>query len=83
MQQSLFLRTDTEVVVSGRYEGSSVFPASGSYYLDLRVDVDKRYDYSPIMNRDKWRRLQNAEYEGYGIQVMTHEQTRIFTLSRG
>jgi hypothetical protein len=45
------LRAYTEGVVSGRYVGSSVFPASGSYYLDLRVGVDKRYDNSLIMNR--------------------------------
>jgi hypothetical protein len=40
-----------EHIVSGRYEGGMVFPTAGSHLLDLRIDIDKRYNNSPIMNR--------------------------------
>src|SRR5262245_34191022 len=37
--------------VSGRYEGEMTAPAPGRHLLDLRVDIDPRYDNSPVMNR--------------------------------
>jgi hypothetical protein len=37
--------------VSGRYEGNRSAPTVGTRVLDLRVDVDPRYDNSPVMNR--------------------------------
>src|SRR5687768_15988984 len=41
----------TEPGISGRYEGEMSSPASGLDFLDLRVDVDIRYDHSPVMKR--------------------------------
>ena len=40
-----------DVMVSGRYEGEMSAPTAGLDLLDLRIDVDRRYANSPIMNR--------------------------------
>ena len=37
--------------ISGQYEGEMTAPTSGSAFLDLRIDVDKRYPNSPVMKR--------------------------------
>jgi PAS domain-containing protein len=37
--------------VSGRYYGEMTSPNIGKYELDLRVDIDPRYDNSPVMKR--------------------------------
>jgi len=37
--------------ISGQYEGEMTAPTSGLSFLDLRIDVDKRYPNSPIMKR--------------------------------
>jgi len=37
--------------ISGQYEGEMTAPTSGLAFLDLRIDVDKRYQNSPIMKR--------------------------------
>lgn len=41
----------TEFIVSGRYEGEMSAPTAGLDLLDLRLDVDRRYPNSPVMNR--------------------------------
>ncbi|HEU4712142.1 MAG TPA: hypothetical protein VFS76_11285 [Pyrinomonadaceae bacterium] len=40
-----------EFMVSGRYEGEMSAPTTGLDLLDLRIDVDRSYANSPIMNR--------------------------------
>ena len=40
-----------EAPISGRYEGEMTTPAQGRELLDLRVDIDQRYDNSPVMDR--------------------------------
>jgi len=42
---------NVEFMVSGRYEGEMSAPTAGLDLLDLRIDVDRRYANSPIMNR--------------------------------
>jgi hypothetical protein len=37
--------------ISGQYEGEMTAPTSGLAFLDLRIDVDKRYPNSPVMKR--------------------------------
>ena len=37
--------------ISGQYEGEMTAPTSGLTFLDLRIDVDKRYANSPVMKR--------------------------------
>ena len=39
-----------KVPLSGRYEGNMTFPNIGIYGLELRIDIDKIYDHSPVMN---------------------------------
>src|SRR6185436_17413577 len=37
--------------ISGQYEGEMTAPTSGLLFLDLRIDVDQRYQNSPVMKR--------------------------------
>ena len=37
--------------ISGQYEGEMTAPTSGLGFLDLRIDVDKRYPNSPVLKR--------------------------------
>ncbi len=46
-----FWRCIRQSPVSGRYEGIMTGPAPGRMLLDLRVDIDIRYNNSPVMNR--------------------------------
>jgi hypothetical protein len=40
-----------QTALSGRYEGEITAPTAGTHSLDLRVDIDPRYDNSPVMDR--------------------------------
>ena len=40
-----------DFIVSGRYEGEMSAPTAGLDLLDLRIDIDRRYPNSPILNR--------------------------------
>jgi hypothetical protein len=37
--------------ISGQYDGEMIAPTNGLGFLDLRIDVDKRYANSPVMKR--------------------------------
>jgi hypothetical protein len=65
--------------VSGRYDGESTTPTGGSYALELRVDIDPRYDNSPVMNRisgDMYRVFQ-FNWLGRSFKWRTYQESWI------
>ena len=44
-------RTKNTTSISGQYEGEMTSPTNGLGFLDLRIDVDRRYPNSPVLKK--------------------------------
>jgi hypothetical protein len=58
------------IAVSGRYEGEMTFPSMSHSFLDLRIDIDRRYANSPIMNRISGDFYQVQSTTSPGLDIM-------------
>lgn len=50
-KQQKLLETNVQNPISGTYEGKMTSPDTGSYFCEIRIDVDQRYPNSPILHR--------------------------------